>query len=117
MRLQRGFIGLPILLTIVLGLVVIGGGMYFIVQQNSPSKTVTDLGNLNTLPTTNNQIQQPAGNTPTNADPADSSSLPLKTYTNAKWGYSIKYPTDWSVGKEEIILDSVNKIPSTVALS
>jgi len=37
MKTQRGFIGLPILVLIMLGIVVLGGGAYFVMQQQSPS--------------------------------------------------------------------------------
>ncbi len=40
----------------------------------------------------------------------------LKTYTNSKWGYSLEYPNDWVVGKEEQELTSYNKIFSSVSI-
>jgi len=40
---QRGFVGLPILIVILLGIVVLGGGAYFIVYQQSPSQTVSSI--------------------------------------------------------------------------
>ncbi len=41
----------------------------------------------------------------------------LKTYTNIKFGYKIKYPADWQVGEEKSIIDNVNNIPSLVNIS
>ncbi|MDO8518196.1 MAG: hypothetical protein Q7S26_02820 [bacterium] len=41
MQTQRGFIGLSILIAIVLGLIVVGGGAYFLMQQNSVPQTNT----------------------------------------------------------------------------
>ncbi len=40
-NMQRGFIQIPILLTILLGLIVLGGGTYFVVQQKSASQTTS----------------------------------------------------------------------------
>ena len=116
---QRGFAGVGVLIAIVLGLVVLGGGAYYVVQQQAPSQTASEnFDTVQQLPTTNNQGQQPVNNKPAeNVVPSNTASVQLKTYINTKWGYSIKYPVDWSVGKEEIILDSINKIPSAVTLS
>ena len=59
MQLNKGFVGFSILIAIVLGLIVIGGGTYFVMQKNSPSPTLSDntLDNSQTLPTTNSQTQ------------------------------------------------------------
>jgi hypothetical protein len=115
MQIQRGFVGVGVLIAILVGLVVLGGGTYYVVQQQLPPHTALDTENLNTLSIKGNQVQQPVNNKLVEtATLVDSSSVQLKTYTNAKWGYDIKYPTDWSVGKEESILDKTNKIFSTV---
>lgn len=39
-----------------------------------------------------------------------------KTYTNKKFGYSIRYPGGWIVESDMPIMDSVNKIRSSVAI-
>ncbi len=59
MQLNKGFVGFSILIAIVLGLIVVGGGAYFVMQKNSPSPTLSDntLDNSQTLPTTNSQTQ------------------------------------------------------------
>ncbi|MDO8518468.1 MAG: hypothetical protein Q7S26_04240 [bacterium] len=54
MQNQKGFIGLQVLIAILVGLVVLGGGAYYVVQQNTPSQTPSD--NLQQLPT---QVEQP----------------------------------------------------------
>ena len=59
MHNQRGFIGVGVLIAILVGLVVLGGGAYFVVQQQAPSQTASDnFDNAQTLPTTNNKTQQ-----------------------------------------------------------
>jgi len=55
---QQGFIGLPILIAILLGIVVIGGGTYFVVNQNGTPQTPIDTEQI-TVPT--------ATQTPTNS--------------------------------------------------
>ena len=71
MRPQKGFVGLPVLVAILLGLVVVGGGTYFVMQQSTPSQTSPDIENLGTLPIAKNQPQTktttnaPAQTTPT----------------------------------------------------
>lgn len=99
MQNQYGFIDVKILIAILIGLVVLGSGAYYVMYQQPSAQMAVNNKPIETVTST------------------DSVSRHLKTYTNAKWGYSIKYPTDWSVGKEEIILDSTNKIPSAVTLS
>lgn len=80
-NLQKGFIGLPILIAIILGIVVLGGGTYYVVYQQSASQTTVD-NNVPTLPTTNNnQTQQTQVS---NTQPTPSATTPPKnTTTNA----------------------------------
>lgn len=60
MQNKRGFIGLPVLIWIVLGLIVVGGGAYYIVHQQTPSQTALDnFDNVQTLPT-NTTTSNPA---------------------------------------------------------
>src|SRR5665213_2128127 len=72
MQTQRGFIGLAALIAIVLGLIVIGGGAYYVMHQQSSSPTPSDnsLDNTQTLPTTNTQSNtQATNNTPSVSSP------------------------------------------------
>ena len=73
---QKGFIGFPVLIAIVLGLVVVGGGAYFLVHQQSSSQT----------PSENKDTLQLASTTDTEK---------LKTYRNEKYGYSFNYPKQY----------------------
>src|SRR3989344_1699951 len=56
MQMQRGFIGVGLLVAIVLGVIVLGGGTYFVMQQNSPSPTLSE-SESPTLPSTNTNSQ------------------------------------------------------------
>lgn len=59
MQNQRGFIGVGLLISIVLGLIVVGGGAYYVAKQRSTSQTTSDnFDNAQTTTTTTNtQIQ------------------------------------------------------------
>ena len=66
MKNQRGFIGVGVLIAILVGLAVLGGGAYYVMQQQAPTQTASDnFDNLQQLPTTNNQVQtQTTANVP-----------------------------------------------------
>lgn len=114
MKTRQRFTRVGILIATILILAIIGSGAYFVMHQNSRSATSSEesLGDSQTPSTTSNQIlpieQQSA------ATSTSSPAIHLKTYTNAKFGYSIQYPDGWIVDPEEAIIDSVNKIPSVV---
>jgi len=63
MRLQRGFIGLPVLMAILLGLVALGGGAYYVIQQNATPQTPVYQDRTPALPAT--QATTPATPAPT----------------------------------------------------
>ena len=89
MHNQRGFIGVGVLIAILVGLVVLGGGAYFVVQQQAPSQTASDnFDNVQTLPTTNNKTQQtqvsntqstPSATTPTPKNTSETTVKPKIT--------------------------------------
>lgn len=58
MQNKRGFVGIGVLIAILVGLAVLGGGAYFVVQSNQSSQTASE-NNLNTLPTTQTTTQVP----------------------------------------------------------
>ena len=63
MRKQHGFIGVGFLVAIILGAVVLGGGAYFVVSQQSTSQTVSEnVDSMQTLPATNTQTQATTNN-------------------------------------------------------
>lgn len=53
---KRGFVG--VLIAILVGLAVLGGGAYFVMQSNQSSQTASE-NNLNTLPATQTTTQAP----------------------------------------------------------
>jgi len=59
MQIQRGFVGLPVLIWIVLGLIVVGGGAYFVVHQNSVPQSPIYQDNTITPPTTQTTTNPP----------------------------------------------------------
>lgn len=80
MNTQRGFANTGILITVVLGLVVLGGGAYYVMQIQSPSPKPTE-NSLDTLPTASTQT---TGTTATNSAPTEQVAQPVSsTYTSA----------------------------------
>jgi len=58
MKTQRGFVSAAVLIAIVLGLIVIGGGAYYVVNQQSTAQTPSEnFENIPATPTTNTQTQ------------------------------------------------------------
>src|SRR3989344_5868416 len=70
MQNQRGFIGVGLLIAIILGIAVLGGGAYYVMQQQAPTQTASEnFDNVQALPTTNNQQTQTTTNTPVQTTP------------------------------------------------
>ena len=79
MKSQKGFAPANVLIAIVLGLIVVGGGTYYVAQQQAPTQTASEnFDNLQQLPTTNNQMQQIP---PTTKTPAQTQTSPSETFT------------------------------------
>lgn len=101
MQNQRGFVSAAVLIAIVLGLIVVGGGAYFVMQKQTPSQNTSEnFDNVPTLPTTNTR-PTPSATTPpktTTTTPApkpavsDPSIAGWQTYQDKKYGYEFKYP-------------------------
>ena len=84
---RRGF-GTVASILVVLAILVIGGGAYYLGNKNStPSKTENSQTGSSNLPEVKNQGLE------TNL-PSD-----WKTYRNDTYGFSIKYPSDWLASK------------------
>lgn len=117
MQSNRGVIGVEVLIAIFVGLLMLGGGTYVVMQSQTPLPATSE-NSPGIFPNAKDQNQQPTNNGPVVNDALTINPPPtqLKTYTNSKQGYSIQYPADWTVEKERIILDAVNKIPSVVTL-
>ncbi len=58
MKNQQGSVSTGILIAIILAIVVLGGGAYFVMQSNQSSQTASE-NNLDTLPTTQTTTQTP----------------------------------------------------------
>jgi hypothetical protein len=71
MKNQKGFISIAVLIAVVIGLIVVGGGVYFVMHQQSSLQNNTEtLSTNDQAPQTQNSVQatnaqsaQPAGNT------------------------------------------------------
>lgn len=98
MKNQRGFLSVGILIAIVLGLIVVGGGAYYVMyvmQQNSPSQTVSEnFDDLQQLPTNNQPQTQPTTNTPTQTQTSVPNTT-LATFSDARVSYTFKYPNKY----------------------
>ncbi|HTR18502.1 MAG TPA: hypothetical protein VMH91_00780 [Candidatus Paceibacterota bacterium] len=93
METQRGFIGLGVLIAIILGLIAVGGGAYYVMDQNAAFQTQQ---NLPELPATavNNKPSQSAQANPT-SDASDT-----KTYNNTQYGFTMQYPSTAQVNPD-----------------
>lgn len=90
---QKGFI-VPILIAII-AVVAIGVGVYFYSQR---SANLPDL-NTDTSSTTNSTVTT---ETETSVTPPSNQTTTLKTYSNTKYGFSFKYPSDIQIKEETI---------------
>src|SRR3982750_4903707 len=94
--MQKGFSAIIVMVSLV-AIVIIAGGLVLFnksttskvepkvstpsVEQASPSATISDL--------------------PASASAQNSEIVNWKTYMNTQYGYSIKYPSEWSSGTED----------------
>ncbi len=116
MKTQQRYIRIGILIAAILTLIVIGSGAYFVMHQNSRSAAFSEeIFDDSQTPSTTSDHAQPIVQ-PSVAASTSSPAIHLKTYTNAKFGYSIQYPDGWIVDPEQAIIDTVNKIPSVVEI-
>lgn len=81
---NKGFIGLGLILAIVLGIVVVGGGAYYLGKSGSKEEVKVEENNL--LNQENKNI------TATNSIVVPSD---WKTYSNNEYGFSFNYPSSW----------------------
>ncbi len=87
MQNQRGFVSAALLIAIVLGLIVVGGGAYYVVHQQSPSQTASEnLDNLQALP-----LSTTSGNQPSPQGTDSSQKIPLLTFIYPKANAQLSY--------------------------
>ncbi len=105
MLTQRGFIGLPILIVILVSLAVFGGGTYYIMQPQSPSPTLSEnnLDNTRTLPTSDTPSSNLVPKQETTLSPTVAESTAnWKVFVNSRDRYSVKYPSKEIAGTPSI---------------
>lgn len=108
---SRGFIslGIALAIAIMVGAVLVAGGWWYLNQSSTPETSVTM-----ELPTTQKDSNMQSQKSLQPATTQTNATANWKTYTNATYGYRIKYPSDWSVTSETVI----NKnLPSAVTIS
>ena len=100
MNTQRGFVGVGVLIAIILGVVVLGGGAYFVMQQQAPSQTALPDNNFEATFGTQNQ-NIPVGTTnnsnTNNATVQQEAKIPSSwvSYQNSDIGIAFSYPKTW----------------------
>lgn len=99
MQNQRGFAGVGVLIAILVALAVLGGGAYYVVQQQVPSQTAPEnFDTVQTVPTQNtasNQASNPQPAPKENPPKSQNSQTYSKMYTNSEFGISFSHPDDW----------------------
>ena len=130
MHNQRGFVSAAVLIAILLGLIVVGGGAYFVMQKQTPTQTTSEnFDTAQTLPTTNNQQTQTTTNTPVQTTPTPvpsksavevlSLSYPSLTYRinnvadSSAWFRIIDVPSGLSMWQKSEIAVGTNEINLT----
>lgn len=90
-NVNKGFL-LPLVLVLI-GIIVLGGGVYYSIKVSSPTPEET--------PGTNNSTTTPDTNTEedTNIPEDTSNTVSLKTYTNTTNGFEVKYPEELAVSE------------------
>ncbi|MCL5073498.1 MAG: hypothetical protein M1308_21785 [Actinobacteria bacterium] len=87
---QKGF-ALTLILVVVFLLVLTGGGVYYLMQKNTviPSSIQSIIQSI-----TQNVVNTPQPTLSITQTPTEL----WQTFTNTKYGYSIKYPDNWNLG-------------------
>jgi hypothetical protein len=105
MNTQRGFLSTIALLAILLGLIVVGGGVYYVAHQQMPSPTLSDntFGNSQTSPT----------NTTVSNSTSTQMKLPLLTFISPQSGIQLNVTQgakiQWSLTDRTLLQTFPNK--------
>lgn len=115
-NLQKGFIGLPVLIAIILGIVVLGGGAYFVVRQNATPQTPLKQDQANTTKDTQTSANGQGGNQiniPSSGTTPDNKTLTL--YKSESCGFEVSFPSqfvNWDQPANKNPKECPNPIPS-----
>lgn len=97
---NQGFIAAPILIAIVLGIVVVGGGAYFVIQKDKKATEINP--NIETVyQCPDGKIQ--FGDSECSNVVAVATSTQIKTYTNSQYGFSVDYPSSMFINDTQPI--------------
>jgi type II secretory pathway pseudopilin PulG len=98
MQNQRGFVGVGVLIAILVGLAVLGGGAYYVLQQQAPTQATSDnFDNLQQLPA---YAQTQQKQVTTNTQIETSTPKPsLKKFTSES-GFQFQYPSAWTASND-----------------
>jgi len=112
---NKGFIGLGALIAIVLAVIVVGGGAYYVMHQNAASTQPTYPDISTTQQTSPQQTTNTSVQATTNAAVTTPTSAPVSTqtqssfavagmtkYTDADFGFSFWYPSSWTVTQKSV---------------
>lgn len=101
MQLQRGFVGTGVLIAIVFGLIMLGGGVYYVVQQNSSSAVAIDTETQDVLAPAKNAPQTPVKTQPIktpNTQPTTANPEQLSGFSCIRLTKDLNTDTDSSAG-------------------
>jgi flagellar basal body-associated protein FliL len=111
MKQNKGVIGVGLVLAIVLGIVVVGGGAYYLGNSNGKKEVINPVVNVEeSLPAEEEEKTNTAPAVVSENSATNISTENLKTYTNSEYGFSFNYPSSWKLTedklKKEVIVDT-----------
>lgn len=99
---------------VVAACVILGLGAFFVIKmQKKPVETNT---NVNLSVQTETPQAAPTASTSTAPAPTTPKPSTTKLYSNAAFGYSFSYPTNWVLEPETSVVDAQNDMPSVVSV-
>jgi hypothetical protein len=118
MNTQKGIISLGLLIAIILGLLVVGGGAYYVGHQNAAPETTVYQDEANTPPVTQTTTRPPINTNPqpkpvTQPTAATVGVSGMTKYTDTDFGFSFWYPSSDSVtnaGEKIVVSGNGNEI-------
>ena len=111
MKIDRGFVGVATLILIVLGLIVIGGGAYYVMHQNSASQTPQNYPNIST----NSEPETGAPNNSTPVQVAPSQAVNNVVLQNTSTSFTV--PSSITLTSGESMMQSGSANPVSIKLT